>query len=324
MNRLPTLIILFVLHNCISFPCCAQTQDSTINNLLLPEDYVTQQLGNLGNVVIHGKGKRNLILIAGWGFGSHIFKKFMERNSEEYTMYAVTLPGFGNTPAPPIPNVSYGEQIWTQGAAKGIMDLIHRKEIKNPILIGHFLTGTQVALRLALDHPETIKKVIVVGGAPKLMVPNNLKRKPTLQERIDISDNYYAPKWFKHVTEIAWDEGNYPPEVYSQDAIIGRALWKESAGVPVPVMIQYLSEFNASDLTLELNRLKVPTLVMVPDFKNETLSKLNYIGPTFQEAWEEVSQYPYINIVKVANSATFVMLDQPHYFAEMVWSFVNK
>ena len=52
-------------------------------------------------------------------------------------MYAVTLPGFGGTPAPPMPvaGTSYGGQTWTNGAVGGIKRLIVREALDRPVIV---------------------------------------------------------------------------------------------------------------------------------------------------------------------------------------------
>ncbi|MEJ0033367.1 MAG: hypothetical protein WDO15_24870 [Bacteroidota bacterium] len=69
------------------------------------------------------KNKPALILIPGIGFDSSVFSDFVERNKKSYTMYTVTIPGYGNTAAPAMPDsahASYGKQYWTNSAIEDI------------------------------------------------------------------------------------------------------------------------------------------------------------------------------------------------------------
>ena len=72
---------------------------------------------------------------------------FMESRKEEFTMYAVTLPGFGGTPALPMPpeGTSYGEQTWTRSAITGLSDLIRDEEIEAPIVVAHWINASGIA-----------------------------------------------------------------------------------------------------------------------------------------------------------------------------------
>ncbi len=76
-------------------------RDSVINNLVHTPGYRTSELGAIPTFVKLGRGKQTLILLPGLGFDASVFKDFMETNKKEYTMYAITIPGFGNTPRLP-------------------------------------------------------------------------------------------------------------------------------------------------------------------------------------------------------------------------------
>src|SRR5262245_43210623 len=78
-------------------------QDSTLHHLVHAPGYVTAPLGTLGAVVERGHGPIDMILVCGFGLGASVFEGFMHRNAARYHMYAVTLPGFEGTPAPPMP-----------------------------------------------------------------------------------------------------------------------------------------------------------------------------------------------------------------------------
>ena len=78
-------------------------RDSTIDNLVHAEDYVTAELGTLGAVVEHGTGPIDMVLVSGFGLGTSAFEGFLRRNADRYRMIAVTLPGFEDTAAPPMP-----------------------------------------------------------------------------------------------------------------------------------------------------------------------------------------------------------------------------
>ena len=91
-------------------------RDSTLNNLVHAEGYSTSKPGTLGSVVEHGHGPIDMVLISGFGLGASTFQEFMRRNADRYRMFAVTLPGFEGTSAPPMPppGTGYGAQTWTR------------------------------------------------------------------------------------------------------------------------------------------------------------------------------------------------------------------
>lgn len=295
------------------------TLDTTRNNLVHAKGYRTAELGALGQVVRRGSGSRDVVLVAGWGFGADVFESFMRANERRYRMVAVTLPGFAGTPAPPMPaaGTSYGERTWTAAAERSLAELIVRDRLDRPIIVGHFNVGAQIALRLALDHPHAVGGVVVVGGtlyAPVLSRRDTTGRTPvSLEERIVGVDRFWAPRWFKFVTEETWRRGNYQAEHYSVDRTRGQARVEEAERVPLPVLIQYVCEYFASDVSLELSTLRVPVVALVPGFRPEVLadSVLGMTAQTFADSWRPAVGHPRIKVVTVSGSAVFIMDDQP-------------
>ncbi|WP_298759654.1 alpha/beta hydrolase [uncultured Psychroserpens sp.] len=301
----------------------SKVQDSTLNNLILPNNYLTTKLGMLGDVKKTGTGDEDVILLAGWGFGANIFDDFVSKNSNKYTMYAVTFPGFSETKPYPIPKTgtSYGKQIWTSAIVDGVINLIANEKLEKPTIIGHFITGTQVAFRIGLHYPNLIEKIIIVGGSAK-SGSTDYPKEPTLEERIKVNDTYYAPKWFKTVTKKTWDTGNYPPEIFSREKVLAQQLWDMAAKVPMQIMIHYILEYYASDISLEFKNIKVPTLLLIPSFNEEIYKKYNYLKPSFVDCWKGADENKLITTEIVPRSNVFIMNDQPDLFSSLVSKFI--
>jgi pimeloyl-ACP methyl ester carboxylesterase len=253
-------------------------QDSTLNNLIHPADYRTCQLGELGVVRKEGSGNRNMILIAGLGFGGDVFNNFVEANKQKYTLYVVTPAGFANTPAPPMParGVPYAQLTWTNGVVAGIINLIEKEKLVKPIVVAHFVTATQVAFSLALYHPDKISKVIIMGGSPYRYYPGQKngtysdwehEQQYTPEQRARLVEVYWAPRWFKTVTKKTWDQNMWTPDDYCKDNAIGLQLFRLSSEVPLPVMVRYLIEWMTFDITDKYKAITVPVLILIPDFK---------------------------------------------------------
>src|SRR5262245_40600271 len=249
----------------------APSQDSTLNNLLHAPDYVPAPLGSLGAVVERGRGPVDMILVSGFGLGASAFEGFMARNTARYHMLAVTLPGFEGTAAPPMPpaGTSYGEQTWTRAAADAIVRLIHERRLHRPILVGHFINGSQVTMRVAVEHPELVRSLVLLAGTPRYepvkagrFWPKNL----TLEQKVRAVDQFSAPRWFKTVTRATWVKNNFVATDYSVDSARGRPFADRANAPPLSVLIRYLCEFHASDLWPDLDRLQRPLLLIQPNF----------------------------------------------------------
>ncbi|MEW5701302.1 MAG: alpha/beta fold hydrolase, partial [Candidatus Zixiibacteriota bacterium] len=219
-------------------------QDSSLDNLVDPPGYRTATPGELGGVIRRGSGPVTMILIPGAGFGADVFQEFMDANTNKYRMFAVTLPGFGGSPAPPCPpeTTSLAEQSWTNNAIAGVERLMKDEPIENAVLIGHWLIGTQVAVRCAAAHPDKFKAVILLSGTPiwKLTGTPYEKYYDTPEKRIAAMDTVMAPKWFKTVTRETWDDNNFLPQDYAVNPVRALRLWREAARPPLHVWVRYL------------------------------------------------------------------------------------
>jgi pimeloyl-ACP methyl ester carboxylesterase len=295
-------------------------QDSTLNNLEHPVGYQTSAPGSIPQIVRRGAGPIDVLLIPGWGFGAEVFADFMRANESRYRMVAVTLPGFGGTAAPPMPpaGASYGDATWTRAAEDAIARLIKSEGLRKPIVLGHFIVGTQIAIRMAVDHPDLIGGLVIVSGEPMRYVPSRRdstgKTPMSREERVEGMDHYVGPRWFKTVTKATFDANNYAPPQYSRDSARAVALWRKSSSVPLPVMIRYLCEYMAMDLTDEFGRVSVPMRVLIPGFASEIFAdpKQSYVKQLFVDSWENVRRKnPSIVLRTVPNSGVFITEDQP-------------
>jgi pimeloyl-ACP methyl ester carboxylesterase len=306
-------------------------QDSTFDNLVDPPGYKTAKLGTLGGVARSGTGTQPMILIPGLGFGGDVFTEFMASHSAEYRMFAVTLPGFAGTAAPPCPSpeTSFGAQTWTNGALAGIEQLLQDENIHDAIVVGHWLTGTQLAIRLALAHPKDVKAVVLLAGSPRSVYtdPAYAPHYSTPERRVATIDKYLAPRWFKTVTRETWDDNNFLPQDYAVNPVRASRLWRAAASPPLHVWIRYLCEFNAQDLSLVMPKVNVPTLILEPGLEGLWYEDgQNYMKDTFcHKSWEGcIESNPRITAQTIPNSRACLWFDQPEAVNEAISSFLKS
>ncbi len=315
----------------IVFSQTQSQQDSTTNNLVHEVGYKTSEYGAIPEYTKAGTGSHTLILIPGLGFDASVFKDFIEANKNRFTMYAITIPGFGITTAAPMPdsNVSYGEQSWNKGVVQGLVKLIEKEKLQKPTVVGHFILGTQIALRMAIDYPDKVGSVIILGGAIKFIASmNDTLRDYPLATMCNITDNYTAPIWFKHMKKDFFDDGNFKPSIYSLNEKTGSALWNQVKEVPLPVIIRYSCEYFASDITPELNKIKCPVLVLRATFRKNILNaplNKNWIQPQFITSWSKATDVNrLIEVIDIPNASTFVWKDNPKETYKRINKFLNQ
>jgi pimeloyl-ACP methyl ester carboxylesterase len=106
----------------------------------------------------YGSGPHTLILIPGLGCGPWEWYGTIAHESSNYTIYALTLPGFDGLPAatvkPLIP-------AFVSDFAK----LLDARKIVKPIVVGHSLGGT-LAIVLGETYPTRLRSIVALDGLP--------------------------------------------------------------------------------------------------------------------------------------------------------------
>lgn len=102
-------------------------------------------------------GKPALIFIPGLTCGPWEWAGEIVRLTPDYRIYALTLPGFDGVPAIQAPLF--------ETVSANFWNLLQQQRIDRPAIVGHSLGGT-LAILLAEQHPERLRKVIAVDGLP--------------------------------------------------------------------------------------------------------------------------------------------------------------
>ena len=297
------------------------------NNQVHTKNYVTSAWGQPGDVKVSGTGAKKVILLAGWGFDGHIFDNFREAHKNEFTMYTVTFPGFGKTHAPPMPDnaESYKDLYWTKGIIKGLVELIDQEKMDKPVVISCFTYSELIALRLALDYPDRIGKVIIISGMAKYTANNPSYEPRNIGQRTYYVENMLSKQWFRTVNTQTWNKGNFAPATFCKDTVKAKIYWKEMSSVPIPVMVRYLCEYYCTDISLEYQDLKVPTLVVLPSFSEKTLCENTYLAPFFHYSWMGAKTgSKQIQVVTITDSNAFIMDDQPSKLDGLIKEFLEN
>lgn len=305
-------------------------QDSTLNNLVAPPGSATAELGTLGDVVRVGRGPEPVVLVPGLGFGADVFDSFMTGREEEFSMYAVTLPGFAGTPAPPTPppGTRFEEQTWTNAAVAAVEGLMRDEGLNDVIVVGHWLTGTQIALRIAIERPERVRAVVLLAGSARYVTPEPDPDIPDTRplEQRGASVDTLADRWFRTVTRETWDDNNFLPGDYAAHPVLGLRLWREAARPPLHVWVRYLLEFLAQDITLALDGLRVPTLLLRPGLEGAYHPPgNNYLFAYLHRGWpHRVEAHPYLESRTVPWTRVVMWADRPAAVDAAVQTFLDR
>ncbi len=106
----------------------------------------------------YGSGPKTLVFIPGLASGTWTWYEQIAHFSPNYTIYAITLPGFDGRAAS-------NESDLLAGFTRDFWSLLEQRHIDKPVVIGHSLGGT-LAILLAEQHPDRLAGIVAADGLP--------------------------------------------------------------------------------------------------------------------------------------------------------------
>jgi pimeloyl-[acyl-carrier protein] methyl ester esterase len=102
-----------------------------------------------------GSGE-DVVLIHGWGMHGGVWSDVRDTLAERYRVHVVDLPGMG----------------WSKAISpytlKRLAEVI-ASELPDRAAVFGWSLGGQVAMRMALDHPQQVEKLVLVGATPRFV-----------------------------------------------------------------------------------------------------------------------------------------------------------
>jgi pimeloyl-ACP methyl ester carboxylesterase len=100
-----------------------------------------------------------VLLLHGWALGHHSYKAVAARIAEQgCQVWVPSLPGFGGTGDLP------GAEITLAGYARFAAGFLRAVEVTEPVVVVGHSFGGGVAVRLAHDHPERVRSLVLVNS----------------------------------------------------------------------------------------------------------------------------------------------------------------
>lgn len=270
------------------------------------------------HVEVFGRGPVPMVLIPGIAQDWSIFRTYMERNAGRYTMYAVTLPGFGDTAAPPLPeNSIFTDRPVLENARKAIRKMIADFGIEQPVIGGYEL-GAHLALWMALETPEEFSAVVAIEGYPFVpLIPGQLhfdedERVEHIKTKIVLPLNEEAEdQWRTRMRALAQSLVSDPQRAEE----VGKMVTTPTRGVTM----EHTLEYYMSDLRPGLPTLRVPLLVIA------ALRPERWFRPDIaRDQWRALyATAPCTTLVFFNQCRPYVMYDAPEQLDQVVDEFLS-
>ncbi|MEC9373279.1 MAG: alpha/beta hydrolase [Planctomycetota bacterium] len=268
----------------------------------------------LAHVEKAGNGPQAVVLIPGLAADWRTWDVFLEdfANEDRYTMYAVTLPGFGGS-APP-PDEPHRKTPWIDNAVAAVAKLIEDEGKKDVVVISHASLGGFIAMRLGLERPDLVKDLILVDGfAPAMPIGPQFPPPEQRQEIVDM----LAPR-FAELPDEFWEEQQNPERLAYQKTF-HPTITDMAAQSPKGVTSRYLLECMRMDLTDRVEDMSKPTLFMFSWPADMTDIEKEGKSATMKAA----SAVPVGDYVTVGRAKRFIMQDRPDMFSQLVEQFIR-
>ncbi len=273
----------------------------------LPAPAASFEVGSL-HVDRFGSGPMTLVLIPGLGCGTWVWAGTIEHFASDYTIYAITLPGFDGQPMTsrrPLFD-AFSDDFWT---------LLSSAHIERPVVVGHSLGGT-LAIALAEQHPDRLRAVVALDGLPvfpALATATPAQRQATAAK---VAAPYAS---FTHAQLLASEER------FMQAAATDPALATPAAELIAKsdprAIAAWAQEDLENDLSPDLPKVTVPLLELMP----YTVSPSNPYTQAQSLAFYQglLAGAPHTVVEPVAPSRHFLMLDQPDTFYSALSKFLS-
>lgn len=251
---------------------------------------------------VYGKG-RPVLFLHGWLGSWQLWRPTIELVGEQYRTYSLDFWGFGESR-----RAGTSEEAVQEFSVDAYVDMVgqfmDRLGIPKAALVGHSMGGT-VALKCALEYPERVVKVAVIGS------PVNGE---SLYPGLKIGGNpIMAGLGFTFYPILRAIVGTYLYFSANDGAAIRKMMLKDLSQVTLQSFFQSIGTLHRTDLTNQLHRIQQPVLGMYG--KKDIIVNFNQ--------HELVARIENAQLSLYGNAGHFPMADDPERFVNELLAFLD-
>jgi pimeloyl-ACP methyl ester carboxylesterase len=281
----------------------------------LPAPVASFNAGSLHIDVYGAQNKPAMIFIPGLTCGPWEWAGEIRHFSSDYSVYALTLPGFDGQPA--VTGDLFGK------VSSDFWNLLSSHRIAKPIVIGHSLGGT-LGFMLAQQHSDRLGALIAVDGMPifpGMQLVDATQRSAMAQRMASMMGAMKTPAQFEAA------ERTYSlPFMVSSPADVD-AIAPLTARSDADATARWMQQDLTLDLRPNLSAIAIPVLELVPFDP-----KLDPNGPAkLASAAQKQAYYgsllkgdPTAKVQVIEPSRHFIMYDQPDALHAAIVSFIEN
>ena len=220
------------------------------------------------NYIQYGKGKKNIVLLHGWGQNIQMMDPIGKRLENVATITIIDLPGHGESSEPQ-------EALTIYDYCDVVKELLDKLKIKKPILIGHSFGG-RISICFAAKYGA--EKLILLGA-------------PCIRKNQKVSTKTKVLKGLKKVPGLNKLEGFAKKHIGSRD-------YRNAS----PVMREILVNTVNEDLSDSAKKIDCPTLLIWGDADTEApLEEAQELEKIMKDAglivYEGGTHYAYLEFI---------------------------
>jgi pimeloyl-ACP methyl ester carboxylesterase len=246
---------------------------------------------------VYGRG-RPVILLHGWLESWGLWQETMDYLGNNYRTYAIDFWGFGESDNP-------RDSFTVPDFVILVNDFMEKLGIKHAPLVGHSMGGT-VSLSMAINYPEKVSKVVVIGSpieGSSLSVLLKLASIRTIAKLVyGMMD---ALKFgIRLAAPIITRESQWPAMIHN-----------DLNHVTMESFLLSISSLRQTDLTQQLAPIYQPVMGMYGD--RDVIVNPNQ--------WSILDRYlQRVRIERFKHAGHFIMLDEPDQFKNTLKSYLDS